>query len=93
MQKVTLRFPNHDSLWLFKDRSNAINVMIAPKLNAITGLFSTLEVETAVKELQAIQTEHTSATTQTPSIKHIITKPSWLSARWKLFGLFSLLNL
>lgn len=92
MQKSTLTFPDYDSLWSFKGRSSAINVTIAPKKNMMTGLFSLNEVETAVKEFHAIQTENASAIVNTPSIKPAQTKALKPSFSFSVYKLFSLLN-
>lgn len=53
MQKVSFQFPNYQSLWLFKERTRAINVRVEPKNNRITGLFGQDEIDMAVKEFNA----------------------------------------
>lgn len=55
MKKVTLAFPTHDSLWLFKEISKGINVAFAPAKNTITGLFTSEEVSIAVTQFQAVE--------------------------------------
>lgn len=60
MKKVTLMFPTHDSLWLFKDKSKAINVRIDPKKNLMAGLFDPNEIDLALKEFKAIDSSNNS---------------------------------
>jgi len=55
MNKVTLAFPTHDSLWLFHGRSNAINVAIRLRTNTLTGLFTRDEVNNALVEFGATE--------------------------------------
>jgi len=47
MKKVTLVFPSYGSLWLFKDKSKAVNVHVVPKKNLISGLFQQQEIDLA----------------------------------------------
>ncbi|MGZ3846235.1 MAG: hypothetical protein ACXVLT_10160 [Flavisolibacter sp.] len=54
MNKVTLAFPTHDSMWSFKGLSNGINVAVAPGKKTITGLFTSEEVRIAVIQFQAV---------------------------------------
>lgn len=53
MKKVTFLFPTYSSMWSFKEKTKAINIVIAPKKNTMTGLFATQEIEMAVKSFQA----------------------------------------
>jgi hypothetical protein len=54
-KKLSLKFPDYNSLWLFKAKTKAINVRIEPRKNIITGLFEPAEIEMAVKEFNAVQ--------------------------------------
>ena len=54
MQKITFAFPDYDSLWVFKNQTQAINVAISPKKNIISGLFLTQDVELAVGKFNAV---------------------------------------
>lgn len=64
MKKVTLTFPSYESVWLFKNHTNAINVRIEPKKNRICGLFEDDEVNMAITRFGAIHddAEHEAAT-------------------------------
>ena len=53
MKKVTLTCPTYDSLWLFKEKTKAINIRIEPKKNTMSGLFQQHEVELAVEQFNA----------------------------------------
>ena len=53
MKKVTLTFPTYDSLWLFKEKTKAINIRIEPKKNTMSGLFQQDEVQIAVEQFNA----------------------------------------
>jgi len=55
MKKVTFTFPSYDSMWSFKEQSNAIHIRIKPKNRLISGLFDPEEIEIAVKKFQAAQ--------------------------------------
>lgn len=55
MEKVTFTFPSYDSLWLFKDKTKAINIKITPKKNSISGIFGKQDVELAVNQFHAVQ--------------------------------------
>jgi hypothetical protein len=55
MKKEILTFSSYESMWSFKEKSQAINVRIEPKKNRISGLFNATEVELALKEFQAIR--------------------------------------
>jgi hypothetical protein len=55
MKKVSFKFPDYRSLWLFKEKTKAINVRIKPREHMITGLFNTTEIEMAVKDYKAVQ--------------------------------------
>jgi hypothetical protein len=57
MQKVTFTFPTYDSLWLFKEKTKAINVKVVPKKNLISGLFQAQEIEMAKQQFQAVAVE------------------------------------
>ena len=61
MKKETLTFPDHESLWNFKDKTKAINIRIEPGKNRITGLFDPQEVTVALNEYQAITTSQNPA--------------------------------
>lgn len=53
-KKVSFKFPDYNSLWLFKAKTKAINVRVEPRKNVITGLFEPAEIEMAVKEFNAV---------------------------------------
>jgi hypothetical protein len=93
MHKVTLTFPNPDSLWLFKDKSKAINVAVAPRKNTITGLFSPDEIDIAVKEFQAVQIMNASTNKNAPPLKYTQTGTIMPLFRFKFSQLLSALNL
>jgi len=93
MHKVTLTFPNPDSLWLFKDKSKAINVAVAPRKNTITGLFSSEEVDIAVKEFQATQIINCSTSKSAASVNHTEIRTPKPFFRFKVSQLLSELNL
>ena len=57
MKKVTFTFPTYDSLWIFKDRTKAINVKVIPKKNLMSGLIQKQEIELALQEFKAITVE------------------------------------
>lgn len=57
MQKITFAFPDHNSLWQFKNQTQAINVTITPKKNIISGLFLQQDVELAVHTFNAVTVE------------------------------------
>jgi hypothetical protein len=93
MPKVTLSFPNHDSLWSFKDNSKAINVAVTPRRNTITGPFSSEEVDIAVTRFQAVAVANTTTSTNTSSIKHTETSTGRPSFRSRFRQLLSVMNL
>ena len=53
MKKITLVFPTYDSLWLFKEKTNAINIRVKPRRNIISGLFEQQEIELAIQQFSA----------------------------------------
>ena len=53
-KKLSFKFPDYNSLWLFKAKTKAINVRVEPRKNIITGLFDQDEIEMAVKEFSAV---------------------------------------
>lgn len=53
MKKVILAFPSYDSLWSFKEKTQAINIRIEPKKNIISGLFQQQDVELAIRQFNA----------------------------------------
>ena len=55
MKKASFKFPDYNSLWLFKAKTKAINVRVEPKKNIITGLFDQEEIEMALEEFHAVQ--------------------------------------
>lgn len=55
MKKVSFKFPDYNSLWLFKAKTKAINIRVEPKKNMITGLFEPEEIEMALEEFHAVQ--------------------------------------
>jgi hypothetical protein len=59
MQKITFTFPTYDSMWLFKEKTKAINVKIVPKKNLISGLFHVQEIEMAKQQFKAVAMEPT----------------------------------
>jgi len=85
MQKVTLSFPNHDSLWSFKDKSKAINVTVTPSRNTISGPFSSEEVDFAVQQFRAVPLDKSSINTNTSPSKHTETSSSrpWFMSRFQ----------
>lgn len=54
MQKSTFAFPDYESLWMFKNQTQAINVAISPKKYMISGLFPQQDVELAVNKFNAV---------------------------------------
>jgi len=48
MNKVTLTFPDYESLWLFKEKTKTVNISMEPKKKTIHGPFNLKEVEMAV---------------------------------------------
>lgn len=53
-KKLSLKFPDYNSMWLFKAKTKAINVSVEPRRNIITGLFEAGDIEMAVKEFNAV---------------------------------------
>ena len=53
MKKVTFLFPTYSSMWSFKDKAKAVNVVIVPRKNTMTGLFEKTDIDLAVKAYQA----------------------------------------
>lgn len=92
MKKVILTFPDPNSLWLFKDKSRAINVAVAPMRNTITGPFSVEEVDVAIKEFQAVQIVYT-ATAPTTSVNPTETRTAKPSFKFRFSQLLSMMNL
>lgn len=41
-------------MWMFKEKTNAINVRVEPKKNVMSGLFRQEEIEMAIKQYQAV---------------------------------------
>ena len=66
MKKVTLSFPDYDSMWSFRNKSTAINVRIEPRKNIISGLFSKEELDVALNEFKAVEAVPVSTTTPQP---------------------------
>jgi hypothetical protein len=93
MHKVTLTFPNPDSLWLFKDKSKAINVAVAPRRNTISGLFSSDEIDIAVNEFKAVQLVNASTGNTAVSVRNTETRTAKPSFRFAFSQLLSVLNL
>ena len=60
MKKFSFTFPTYESLWQFKDQSQAINISIIPKLHTITGLFCSEEADLAIKQFHAVSLEESS---------------------------------
>lgn len=92
MQRITLTFPNPDSLWLFKDKSRTVNVAVAPRNNTMTGPFSSEEIDIAVKEFRAVQVPNTSKSTNPSSLKHTETRTVQSPFRFRVSQLLSMLN-
>ncbi|MGZ3847449.1 MAG: hypothetical protein ACXVBH_15410 [Flavisolibacter sp.] len=97
MKKVTLSFPNHDSLWSFKDKSKAINVTVTPRRNTISGPFSSEEVDIAVQQFQAIRLANASATANTSANRSAMSqietrtpRPSFISRFHQLLAVINL---
>jgi hypothetical protein len=93
MQKVTLTFPNPDSLWLFKERSKAINVAVAPAKNMMTGLFSSEEINIALTQFEAVQTMRTLTNANASSLSHTETRTEKPPFKFRFSQLLSLMNL
>ena len=55
MKKITFTFPSYDSMWSFRDQTNAIHIRIKPKDRLISGLFDPKEIEIAEKKFHAAQ--------------------------------------
>ncbi len=53
MKKVTFLFPTYSSMWSFKEKTKAVNVVIVPKKNTMSGLFQAQDIDIAVKSFQA----------------------------------------
>ena len=73
MQKTSFIFPDYESLWQFKNETQAVNVAVTPKKNQMSGLFEQNEVEMAVNKFKAVTVPkiESSATTQkTPRLKN-----------------------
>jgi len=90
MSKVTLTFPDPNSLWLFKDQSAAVNVTVAPKKNSIAGLFSSEEVDMAIRRFQAVQVNNTLPNAEASASRSTVTKTAF---RFRFSQLLSVLNL
>jgi hypothetical protein len=54
MRKVTLAFPDDNSLWSFTSKIRATNMSIRPKNNHVSGLFDSEEINIATNELRAV---------------------------------------
>lgn len=69
MQKTSFIFPDYESLWQFKNETQAVNVAVTPKKNQISGLFEQNEVEMAVNKFKAVTVPkiESSVTTQKTS--------------------------
>lgn len=65
MQKITLAFPDHDSLWQFRNQTQAINVNISPRKNIISGLFGQPDVELATQKFNAVTVNQVSSPAST----------------------------
>jgi hypothetical protein len=53
MKKVTFEFPDYDSLWSFKEKTNAVNISIVPRRNILSGVFQQQDVELALQHFKA----------------------------------------
>lgn len=94
MQKITLLFPNHHSLWLFADKSRALNIAVTPRKNIIAGLFSSEEIDIAVKEFQAVRMDNAALHgTNASSNDHIGTNVPKSLFKFGFLQLIFLLNL
>jgi hypothetical protein len=93
MPKATLTFPDPDSLWLFKDKSRAINIAVVPRKNRITGLFSSEEIDIAVKEFKGVQIMNAATKPQPSVLKFTSTTTTRLFSRVKFYNLLSLIKL
>jgi len=95
MKKVTLAFPDYESMWIFTNQTKAINVRIQPKENRLSGLFSGEEIDRAVKEFRAIQPINTSAGINTSQSSNAKTRTDGplLKLRSRLHQLLSMANL
>jgi len=54
MRKVTLAFPDNDSLWTFTDKTNATHISVRPRNNHVSGTFAPEEIDRATNELNAV---------------------------------------
>jgi hypothetical protein len=54
MDKVTLAFPDDNSLWSFTSRSKATNLSVRPRSNYVSGIFGSEEIDMATNELNAV---------------------------------------
>lgn len=68
MDKISFTFPDYDSLWQFKNQTQAINVTITPKKNRISGLFHQNDVELAVNKFNAVSVSEKKTSSNTNNI-------------------------
>lgn len=54
MKKASFTFPTYTSMWMFKEKTSAINVRVEPKKHVMSGLFKAEEIEMAIKQYQAV---------------------------------------
>jgi hypothetical protein len=79
MQKSTFAFPDYESLWLFKNQTQAINVAISPRKNMISGLFPQQDVELAVKKFNAVAINTTTLPSYLDKTSDGKNSPGWLN--------------
>ena len=93
MNKVTLTFPDYESLWLFKEKIKTVNISIEPKKKNIHGPFHAREIEIALVEFKAINNTPDALVVNSVPIKitsAAITRFSFLSF---LFNFFQLMKI
>lgn len=76
MDKMTFTFPDHDSLWQFKNQTQAINVTITPKKNMISGLFQQHDITLAVNKFNAITIDKVTSSSPSQDVRK--TRQDWL---------------
>ena len=93
MQKITLQFSNHDSLWSFKDHSTSVNVSVSPAKRTVTGPFSSEEVNLALNQFNATEIMNSPAETSIPLKGNVALQAEKSSLRQRLHSFLSLMNL
>jgi len=83
LKKATLTFASYDSLWSFKEVSNAIHIHVEPRKHLIHGLFDDNEVDLAIQKFGAVEYEAGSQE-QIPSDREVLKAPGFFKSlcRW-----------